>query len=130
VATTLQCRELLAAIHEADLSSDDRRQAHVAVARLFLRRQWLTCAHRSRKLVRLVPHALARPHGLHTLDAGHAHSDEPFYGTFGTEEWVSPSRLPGERAVTQPVGGATHENGEPAIDHGAVASVTYRQTGQ
>jgi Glycosyl transferase family 2 len=69
VATTLQCRELLAAVHEADLSPGDRRQAHAAVVRMFLRRQWLTVAHRSRKLVQLVPQTLARPSGAHESDA-------------------------------------------------------------
>ena len=64
VATTLQCRELLAAVREAQLGPRERRQAHDAIARLFLRRQWLTVAHRSRKLVRLVPHAVTRPPGL------------------------------------------------------------------
>ena len=39
VATTLQCRELLAAVREADLSPGERRQANVAVVRMFLRRQ-------------------------------------------------------------------------------------------
>jgi hypothetical protein len=64
VATTLQCRELLAAVREAQLGPGERRQAHDAIARLFLRRQWFTVTHRSRKLVRLVPHAAARPPGL------------------------------------------------------------------
>jgi glycosyltransferase involved in cell wall biosynthesis len=64
MATTLQCRELLAAVREADLSPGERRQANAAVARMFLRRQWLTVARRSRKLARGVPHALARPPGL------------------------------------------------------------------
>jgi glycosyltransferase involved in cell wall biosynthesis len=62
VATTLQCRELLTAVYEAQLGPRERRQAHAAIARLFLRRQWLTVAHRSRKLVR--PHAVARPPSL------------------------------------------------------------------
>jgi glycosyltransferase involved in cell wall biosynthesis len=64
LATTLQCRELLAAVGEAHLGPRERRQAQDAIARLYLRRQWLTVAHRSRKLVRLLPHAAARPPGL------------------------------------------------------------------
>jgi hypothetical protein len=64
VATTLQCRELLAAVGEAQLSPRERRQAKDAIARLYLRRQWLTVAHRSRKLVQLLPHAVARPPGV------------------------------------------------------------------
>jgi glycosyltransferase involved in cell wall biosynthesis len=64
VATTRQCRELLVAVREAHLGPGERRQADAAIARLFLRRQWLTVAHRSRKLAGLVPRALARPPGL------------------------------------------------------------------
>ena len=64
VATTLQCRELLAAVREADLGPGERRQANAAVARMFLRRQRATAARRSRKLAGLVSHAAARPPGL------------------------------------------------------------------
>jgi Glycosyl transferase family 2 len=64
VATTLQCRELLVAVREAELEPGERRHADAAIARLFLRRQWLTVAHRSRKLVGLVPRARAGPPGL------------------------------------------------------------------
>jgi glycosyltransferase involved in cell wall biosynthesis len=64
VATTLQCRELLAAVREVDLSPRERRQASAAVARMFLRRKRATATHRSRKLAGLVSHAVARPPGL------------------------------------------------------------------
>lgn len=64
VATALQCRELLAAVREVELSPDERRQASAAVARMFLRRKRVTVSHRSRKLGGLVSHALARPLGL------------------------------------------------------------------
>jgi len=64
VATTLQCRELLAAVREAGLSPDERRQASAAVARMFLRRQRVTTVRRSRKLARLARQALTRPPGL------------------------------------------------------------------
>jgi glycosyltransferase involved in cell wall biosynthesis len=100
VATTLECRELLAAIHEADLGPSDRRQAHAAVVRLFLRRQWLTCAHRSRKLVRLVPHPLARPSGPHQLDAQSAHCDASIERNLGPEGCVTSRRLLQEQALT------------------------------
>jgi glycosyltransferase involved in cell wall biosynthesis len=64
LATSLQCRELLAAVREAELDPGERRQASAAVARMFLRRQRRTAAHRSRKLAGLVSHTLARPRGL------------------------------------------------------------------
>ena len=64
VATTLQCRELLAAVREADLRPDDRREARAAVARMFVRRKRVTATHRTRKLAGLVSHAVARPPGL------------------------------------------------------------------
>jgi hypothetical protein len=64
LATALQCRELLAAVREAGLSPDERRQANAAVARMFVRRQRVTAVRRSRKLAALVSHALARPAGL------------------------------------------------------------------
>jgi hypothetical protein len=64
LATTLQCRELLAAVREVDLGPGERRQASAAVARMFLRSKRVTAAHRSRKLAGLVSHAVARPPGL------------------------------------------------------------------
>jgi glycosyltransferase involved in cell wall biosynthesis len=64
VATTLQCRELLAAVREADLSPAERRQANSAVVRMFLRRQRATTVRRSRKLAALVSQPAARPPGL------------------------------------------------------------------
>jgi glycosyltransferase involved in cell wall biosynthesis len=64
VATTLQCRELLAAVREADLDSGQRREARAAVARMFVRRKRVTATHRSRKLAGVVSHGLARPLGL------------------------------------------------------------------
>jgi Glycosyl transferase family 2 len=63
LATTLECRELLAAVREAELGPGERRQASAAVARMFLRRQRLTATHRSRKLARAVSHAITRPTG-------------------------------------------------------------------
>jgi glycosyltransferase involved in cell wall biosynthesis len=64
LATTLQCRELLTAVREADLSPGERRQATAAVARMFLHRKHVTATHRSRKLAGVVSHAMARPGGL------------------------------------------------------------------
>jgi glycosyltransferase involved in cell wall biosynthesis len=64
MATTLQCRELRRAVREADLSPSERRQASAAIARMFLRRQRVTAAHRTRKLAVLARHALTRRHGL------------------------------------------------------------------
>jgi glycosyltransferase involved in cell wall biosynthesis len=64
VATMLQCRELRAAIREADLSPDDRRRADAAVAHLFLRRQRVTAVRRFHKLGVLVSPAPSRPTGL------------------------------------------------------------------
>jgi glycosyltransferase involved in cell wall biosynthesis len=58
VATALQCRELLTAVGEADLGPAERRQARAAIAGMFLRRQRVTAAHRSRKLAGRVPHVL------------------------------------------------------------------------
>lgn len=53
VATALQCRELLKCVREADLSTEERRQARIAVARLYFRRQQRTAVRRSRKLIAL-----------------------------------------------------------------------------
>jgi hypothetical protein len=64
VATTLQCRELLRAVREADLSPAERRQANAAVARMFVRRKCVTATHRGHKLADLISHAVARPLGL------------------------------------------------------------------
>jgi Glycosyl transferase family 2 len=64
VASTLQCRELLLAVGEADLSPGERRQANAAVARMFLRRKRVTATHRSRKLAGLLSQAMARPSRL------------------------------------------------------------------
>jgi len=64
VATTLQCRELLAAVREADLDPGERREARAAVARMFVRRKRVTATHRSRKLAGLVSHGVVRPPGL------------------------------------------------------------------
>jgi glycosyltransferase involved in cell wall biosynthesis len=69
VATTLQCRELLAAVHEVDLSPGERRQASAAIVRMFLRRKRVTATHRSRKLIGLVSHAMARPPGVLSTSA-------------------------------------------------------------
>jgi glycosyltransferase involved in cell wall biosynthesis len=69
VATTLQCRELLVAAREVDLSPRERRHANAAIARMFLRRKRVTASHRTRKLAGLVSHALARPLGLASASA-------------------------------------------------------------
>jgi glycosyltransferase involved in cell wall biosynthesis len=61
VATTLQCRELLVAVGEADLSPGERRQASAAVARMFLRRKRVTATRRSRKLAGLVSNSMRSP---------------------------------------------------------------------
>lgn len=53
VATVLQCRELLRSVREAGLSPDERRQARIAVARMYFRRQHRTAVRRSRKLIAL-----------------------------------------------------------------------------
>lgn len=64
MATSLQCRELLAAVREAELGPEERRRAVVAIARMFVRRQRVTAARRTRKLAGLAPRALARPSRL------------------------------------------------------------------
>jgi glycosyltransferase involved in cell wall biosynthesis len=64
VATSLQCRELLAAVREADLSPAERRQANAAVARMFVRRKRVTATRRGRRLAGLVSRPVARPPGL------------------------------------------------------------------
>jgi glycosyltransferase involved in cell wall biosynthesis len=53
VATALQCRELLKCVREADLGPEERRQARIAVARMYFRRQHRTAVRRSRKLIAL-----------------------------------------------------------------------------
>jgi glycosyltransferase involved in cell wall biosynthesis len=53
VASTLQCRELLRWIRDAELTPIQRRRARAAVARMYLRRQQRTAAARVRKLLRL-----------------------------------------------------------------------------
>jgi glycosyltransferase involved in cell wall biosynthesis len=63
VATTLQCRELLAAVREVELSPGERRQANAAVMAMFLRRQRVVAVRRGRKLARIASHAV-RPRGL------------------------------------------------------------------
>jgi glycosyltransferase involved in cell wall biosynthesis len=72
LATSLQCRELLAAVREAELDPGERLQASAAVARLFLHRQRRTAAHRSRKLASLVSHTLAPRRGLASASAKEA----------------------------------------------------------
>lgn len=53
MATVLQCVELLKYLREVDLSPGERRQARIAIARLYWRRQQRTVARRSRKMVAL-----------------------------------------------------------------------------
>ncbi|TDD11504.1 glycosyltransferase family 2 protein [Nonomuraea deserti] len=50
-ANTLQCRELLRWVRDADLTDDRRRRARSAVLRMYARRQRRTIAHRGRKLL-------------------------------------------------------------------------------
>jgi glycosyltransferase involved in cell wall biosynthesis len=52
-SNTLQSREILHWVHEADLTPGQRRRARLAVYRMYLRRQQRTVAHRSRKLLRM-----------------------------------------------------------------------------
>lgn len=52
-SSTLLCKELLAWLGQAGLTTDQVRQARAAVYRMYMRRQWRTVSHRSRKLVRL-----------------------------------------------------------------------------
>ncbi len=52
-ANSLQLRELLLVVRDADLTSEQRARARAAVYRMFLRRQRRTIQHRSRKLLRL-----------------------------------------------------------------------------
>ncbi|MEV5893124.1 glycosyltransferase family 2 protein [Nonomuraea fuscirosea] len=54
LANTLQCRELLRWLRQAELTEAQRRRARTAVLRMFARRQRRTIAHRSRKLLSLV----------------------------------------------------------------------------
>ena len=54
MATMLQCRELLKYVREVDLSSEERRQARIAIARLYLRRQQRTVVRRGCKVVSLM----------------------------------------------------------------------------
>lgn len=53
LSTTLQCREILRWLPHAGLSAEQHRQARTALARMYLRRQRRTLAHRSRKVVRM-----------------------------------------------------------------------------
>jgi glycosyltransferase involved in cell wall biosynthesis len=64
VATSLQCRELLTAVREADLSPAERRQAKAAVARMFMRRKRVTATRRGRRLAGRVSRPVVQPPGL------------------------------------------------------------------
>jgi glycosyltransferase involved in cell wall biosynthesis len=52
-ATTLQAREMLRWLREAELTPEQRRAARAAVHRMYVRRQRRTATHKSRKLLRL-----------------------------------------------------------------------------
>ena len=52
-SNTLQCRELLRWLSSADLTTDQVRQARLAVYQMYLRKQQRMLAHRCRKLVRM-----------------------------------------------------------------------------
>ncbi|MGR6912912.1 glycosyltransferase family 2 protein [[Actinomadura] parvosata] len=51
LANTLQCRELLRWVHDADLTDEQRRRARGEVLRMYARRQRRTLAHRTHKLL-------------------------------------------------------------------------------
>ncbi|MCF6469348.1 glycosyltransferase family 2 protein [Nonomuraea sp. MG754425] len=51
LANTLQCRELLRWLSEAELTEEQRRRARGAVLRMYARRQRRTIAHRGRRLL-------------------------------------------------------------------------------
>ncbi|GAA4589169.1 hypothetical protein GCM10023194_42730 [Planotetraspora phitsanulokensis] len=59
-ATTLQCREMLRWLQEAELTDEQRRRARAAVYRMFLVRQQRVAARRSRKLARMATRPLSR----------------------------------------------------------------------
>ena len=50
MATTLQCREILRWIRQSELTTNQKRQARVAVYRMYARRQARIYTHRARKL--------------------------------------------------------------------------------
>jgi len=52
-ATTLQCREMLRWLPEADLTDEQRHRARLAIYRMYLRRQQHVAARRGRKLLRM-----------------------------------------------------------------------------
>jgi glycosyltransferase involved in cell wall biosynthesis len=52
-ATTLQCWEMLRWLDQCGLDEQERRRARLAVARMYVRRQQIVVARRSRKLVRM-----------------------------------------------------------------------------
>ncbi|GAA4953086.1 glycosyltransferase involved in cell wall biosynthesis [Nonomuraea thailandensis] len=54
LANTLQCRELLRWVRDAELTEEQRRRARSEVMRMYARRQRRTLAHRGRKLLSLV----------------------------------------------------------------------------
>ena len=60
VANVLMCRELSVAVGEAGLAPRERREARVAIARFFARRQQITVAHRARKVASLAARGPAR----------------------------------------------------------------------
>jgi glycosyltransferase involved in cell wall biosynthesis len=52
-ANTLQCREILRWLEKCDLDRHQLREAQIAVARMFMRRQRIVMTRRGRKLVRM-----------------------------------------------------------------------------
>jgi glycosyltransferase involved in cell wall biosynthesis len=52
-SNTLAMREILRALRASGLTPEQHRRARGAVARMYLRRQWRTIEHRSRKLARM-----------------------------------------------------------------------------
>jgi glycosyltransferase involved in cell wall biosynthesis len=52
-SNTLQAREILRWLRQADLTDEQRRRARAAVYRMYLTRQWKQARHRGRKLARM-----------------------------------------------------------------------------
>jgi cellulose synthase/poly-beta-1,6-N-acetylglucosamine synthase-like glycosyltransferase len=60
-ATALQCKEMLRWLDKCDLDERQRRKARSAVARMYMRRQRLLVARRSRKLLGIARELSSRP---------------------------------------------------------------------
>ena len=60
-ANALQCREMLRWLDQCDLDEQQRRRAWLAVARMYMRRQRIVVARRSRKLLSIALELAGRP---------------------------------------------------------------------